>query len=811
MGMPQSFTVNITKMFKRAQSFQCFGIYCWHAYSSNPKCLELHVSSDGSNFTLWGSFTAALKSGAQYFTIDPLGVRYHYLRVVLKGTYGANKTYLNQVFLLEENPDKKAESQGRSDANEVSKRSINQSTNQTLNQDTLDESRQDDQITEKAHSIYSTPSVTYSATKKIREQARKMLEDDDDDIDLETVGTDRATESKGEENFSPVVDQSAALKELQELRELKELKELRELRELRDLKELRELKDLSELRDFKKREETEESANDQPSQFYQQQHQRTPVRDDRRKSPSTKRSVKHGSDWTPISEIRSNAGWTEVLSPKSEKHREEVSEIQIRSKELDPIVANDPLRESSNDPFTYSKLKFKINEMEDQMNSLLLNAKDVEIESPQKREPVLMDKENLDPKPRRMTETSDWKKLPTNNTKLTEPSVDDWKKQPYPLTTSEKEVYRLKDEVKYWSSSCTQMQSTLEELTGCIKSLQTNLDTIKGQTMGSNQGTIQVRNMTTNPASFAGDGHTNTTYDPNISQDGTLNVTDGRSLERLVQEQISKQLKNHHQTRQSTIESSSFAKEEKTRNRGHHRRDSRPGSCSTEISDEDSGSEESFKTHKRMNRKKPSSEDDYYRLERVFSEVFERNITSWQDRFLQRVLEPAMKVNQGILREEIQKELDVSKQTLILQEKEFRNQIREEVERVEEHIVDRVMARISENQRTQKGYIEKQSEVQHFMEESVVEEEEDFQVTQGRSESEVSKGTLDESGYEQNIKAIAARLQAKLAEKANKLEQLKSENDSFVKKQKNLNESAKVSGSFSNIFNDNSFSPVAKY
>lgn len=40
----------------------------------------------------------------QFFSIDPLAKMYNYLKVIVNETFGAAKTYINQVFLLEENP-----------------------------------------------------------------------------------------------------------------------------------------------------------------------------------------------------------------------------------------------------------------------------------------------------------------------------------------------------------------------------------------------------------------------------------------------------------------------------------------------------------------------------------------------------------------------------------------------------------------------------------------------------------------------------------------------------------------------------------
>lgn len=46
----------------------------------------------------------AQKPGTQFFTMDPVPVKYAYIKVIIQETFGASMTYMNQVFLLEENP-----------------------------------------------------------------------------------------------------------------------------------------------------------------------------------------------------------------------------------------------------------------------------------------------------------------------------------------------------------------------------------------------------------------------------------------------------------------------------------------------------------------------------------------------------------------------------------------------------------------------------------------------------------------------------------------------------------------------------------
>ncbi len=91
-------------MKKKARFYQCFGFECSHAYSSNPAKIELFVSKDGVQFKHWSSIEPAYKEGRQLFGIDPLGPSYKFLEIVVKETYGANRTYMNKLYLLEKHP-----------------------------------------------------------------------------------------------------------------------------------------------------------------------------------------------------------------------------------------------------------------------------------------------------------------------------------------------------------------------------------------------------------------------------------------------------------------------------------------------------------------------------------------------------------------------------------------------------------------------------------------------------------------------------------------------------------------------------------
>jgi len=100
-GLPQDFTIDLTEL-REKRVFECFGWSCWHAYSSNPSVVELYLGQE-NKFVKWATLYSELRPGAQYFAIDPVD-NWDYLKVVVTNTFGASKTYMNQVFLFDEVP-----------------------------------------------------------------------------------------------------------------------------------------------------------------------------------------------------------------------------------------------------------------------------------------------------------------------------------------------------------------------------------------------------------------------------------------------------------------------------------------------------------------------------------------------------------------------------------------------------------------------------------------------------------------------------------------------------------------------------------
>jgi hypothetical protein len=96
--------LDLSEMKYRPKSFQCFGWHCWHCYSSNPAVVSLSVSADKNSFYKWASLHADLKAGVQLFIIDPITIKYKYLKIEILESFGASRAYMNQVFLYEEIP-----------------------------------------------------------------------------------------------------------------------------------------------------------------------------------------------------------------------------------------------------------------------------------------------------------------------------------------------------------------------------------------------------------------------------------------------------------------------------------------------------------------------------------------------------------------------------------------------------------------------------------------------------------------------------------------------------------------------------------
>ena len=104
-GLPQEIIIDLSSLTSPPKEINCIGIYCWHAYPTNPKLLEISVSSNARQYNTLGNFDLCLKPGTQLLDIDPLSPEdVKYLRLVIKETFSGKRTYINNIFLYETMP-----------------------------------------------------------------------------------------------------------------------------------------------------------------------------------------------------------------------------------------------------------------------------------------------------------------------------------------------------------------------------------------------------------------------------------------------------------------------------------------------------------------------------------------------------------------------------------------------------------------------------------------------------------------------------------------------------------------------------------
>lgn len=106
-GIPQWICLSLFNIpHQEDTAIRSIGWHCWHAYSTNPKEIRVHVSHDGIKFKIWDSLivtSATQRSGTQLFCCDPIYIHiYPYLAFEIMSTYGGTQTYLNQIYLYSE-------------------------------------------------------------------------------------------------------------------------------------------------------------------------------------------------------------------------------------------------------------------------------------------------------------------------------------------------------------------------------------------------------------------------------------------------------------------------------------------------------------------------------------------------------------------------------------------------------------------------------------------------------------------------------------------------------------------------------------
>eukprot|EP00981_Chlorochromonas_danica_P006015 scaffold1244_cov162-Ochromonas_danica.AAC.51 len=102
-GLPQWLSISLTNTVEESVEIRSIGWCCWHAYSTNPRDVRLHVSQDGVKFRVWDTFRAECKAGTQLFCCAPIStVLYPYIAFEILTTFGGNQTYLNRIYLYSE-------------------------------------------------------------------------------------------------------------------------------------------------------------------------------------------------------------------------------------------------------------------------------------------------------------------------------------------------------------------------------------------------------------------------------------------------------------------------------------------------------------------------------------------------------------------------------------------------------------------------------------------------------------------------------------------------------------------------------------
>ena len=110
--LPQEIIINIKKdLFKELpKKISAIGIYCWHAYPTNPKLIEIQISkNNGITFISLGNFDLCLKPGKQLLQFDyefnPSLIKENktefIIKLIIKETFGDKRTYINNIFLYE--------------------------------------------------------------------------------------------------------------------------------------------------------------------------------------------------------------------------------------------------------------------------------------------------------------------------------------------------------------------------------------------------------------------------------------------------------------------------------------------------------------------------------------------------------------------------------------------------------------------------------------------------------------------------------------------------------------------------------------
>ena len=111
-SLPQEIIIHINKSYFKyfPKKISTLGIYCWHAYSTNPKLVEILLGVNRTNdYISLGNFDLGLKPGMQLLQLDEDLLLENdnklneniYIKIIIKETFGGKRTYINNLSIYE--------------------------------------------------------------------------------------------------------------------------------------------------------------------------------------------------------------------------------------------------------------------------------------------------------------------------------------------------------------------------------------------------------------------------------------------------------------------------------------------------------------------------------------------------------------------------------------------------------------------------------------------------------------------------------------------------------------------------------------
>ena len=109
-GLPQEIIIDLNNLIQYPiNSYQSFGVFCWHGYNSNPKLIELLISEGNDEIKEYqslGLYELEQKSGIQIFPIKYNKIlenskNIKFIKIIIKENFGEDWTYINQIMLYD--------------------------------------------------------------------------------------------------------------------------------------------------------------------------------------------------------------------------------------------------------------------------------------------------------------------------------------------------------------------------------------------------------------------------------------------------------------------------------------------------------------------------------------------------------------------------------------------------------------------------------------------------------------------------------------------------------------------------------------